>query len=107
MNLNEWTKEIHENAVRHGWWDDERSFPEIIALCHSELSEALEEDRKSKGMTIYFSEGKKPEGIPVEMADCLIRILDWAGSHNLDMERIVELKHEYNKMRPYKHGKSY
>jgi len=43
----------------------------------------------------------------VEMADCLIRILDWAGSMGLDIEGIVRIKHEYNKGRPYKHGKRY
>ena len=36
-------KEIHENAVTHGWWDEERNLLEIVALCHSELSEAVEE----------------------------------------------------------------
>ena len=45
MNLDEWAREIHEIAVEHGWWEEERSFGEIVALCHSELSEALEADR--------------------------------------------------------------
>lgn len=38
MNMNELAKEIHQNAVEHGWWEEERSFGEIVALCHSELS---------------------------------------------------------------------
>ena len=37
MRINEMAKEIHYNAIEHGWWDDKRSTPEIIALCHSEL----------------------------------------------------------------------
>lgn len=48
MIMNDWAKEIHENAVAHGWWDEERSFGDIVALCHSELSEALEEYRTSR-----------------------------------------------------------
>lgn len=27
--LNEWTKDIHQNAVAHGWWDEARSFGDI------------------------------------------------------------------------------
>ena len=44
--LNELAKLINENAKEKGWWDEERTFAEIISLCHSELSEALEEYRK-------------------------------------------------------------
>lgn len=36
--INEVAKEIHENAVAHGWWDEERGFPEVLALIHSEVS---------------------------------------------------------------------
>ena len=32
VNMNELAKEIHENAVAHGWWEEERSFGEIVAL---------------------------------------------------------------------------
>ena len=43
MTVNEFAKEVHENAVAHGWWETARSFPEVAALIHSEVSEALEE----------------------------------------------------------------
>lgn len=120
--------EIHKNAVAHGWWEEERSFAEIIALCHSELSEALEEYRNKKPMLYYQCEyhdtrikcpdqydgcqyGKnngcnlrKPEGIASELADTIIRILDYCGKMNIDIEEAIRIKHEYNKTRPYKHG---
>lgn len=54
---------------------------------------------------IPAARGGKPEGIAVEMADCLIRILDWFGHEGLDVDGIVREKMLYNKGRPYKHGK--
>lgn len=45
MTVNEFAKEVHENAVAHGWWETARSFPEVAALIHSEVSEALRETR--------------------------------------------------------------
>lgn len=120
--LNELAKEIHENAVEHGWWDEPRSFGEIDALCHSELSEALEEHRDGRPMVYVLDlsgddnvvprleedidkfNGRKPEGVAVEMADCIIRILDWCGKEGIDIDKIIRLKMEYNKTRPYRHG---
>ena len=89
MTINEWVKEIHENAVAHGWWEDERSFAEVAALCHSELSEALEADRKGEDL-VYIAHGK-PEGIAVEMMDCVIRIFDWMGKEGVDAELILKM----------------
>ena len=48
--LRDWAEQIHANAIEHGWWDKDRSFGEIVALCHSELSEALEEYRAGRKM---------------------------------------------------------
>ena len=105
MNLDEWAREIHEIAVEHGWWDEERSFGEVVALCHSELSEALEADRRGEAM-VEERDGK-PEGVAVEMADCLIRILDWFGRVGIDPEIVVKEKVKYDRWRPYRHGKRY
>ncbi|HNY13648.1 MAG TPA: hypothetical protein PKK26_18840 [Candidatus Wallbacteria bacterium] len=116
-NLNEMSKKIHENAVKHGWWETEVAFSEIIALCHSELSEALEEHRNGKPTDLIYYNGiafngndkpfcleDKPEGVPVELADCILRILDYCGRHNIDIDRAIEMKHEFNKSRDYRHG---
>lgn len=112
MKLNEFAKGVHQNAVEHGWWEDQRTFGEIVSLCHSELSEALEEFRAKRPMVycnpgmklnkdcmdhgcvgIACWEGKangsKPEGIAVELADCIIRILDWLGEEEMDPDALL------------------
>lgn len=102
MKINETVQEIYKNAVDHGWHDTQRSMAELIALMHSELSEALEEEREGKG-SVYIKDGK-PEGIAIELADCVIRIMDTFGAMGWDLEKAIELKHKYNCGRPYRHG---
>lgn len=128
MKINELVKEAHENAVKHGWWEEDRNFGEQIALMHSELSEALEEFRNGHEVTeTYYSYSHcaysfkpetckgvgvncntcgygKPEGIPIELADCIIRIFDTCGRYGIGLENALKIKMEYNKNRPYKHG---
>lgn len=132
MNLNEWARDIHTNAVEHGFWEPKMEFNTALMLIVGEIAEAMEEHRAGRPMVwhqcAWYGEPcnedsvcdhlvgdgcdvgyrlEKPEGIAVEMADALIRILDWFGSEGLDVEAIVKEKHEYNKTRPYKHGKRY
>lgn len=124
MTVNDYAREVHENAVAHGWWEGgERSFPEIAALIHSEVSEALEEYREGKPL-IYGccgfngaycehsencdkreTEGScKPERLAVELCDAVIRIFDYLAYLGVDIEAILVAKHEYNKSREYRHG---
>lgn len=123
MTISELVKRAHETATDKGWYDEPKTFGELIALCHSELSEALEEFRdgcspKHSGVQCQadererdicsgncrFCEMHKPVGIPIELADVVIRIADMCGYYGIDLESAVKQKMEYNKTRPYKHG---
>ena len=50
------------------------------------------------------AQSKKPEGIAAELADVIIRVLDYCAYAGIDIENVLEVKHKYNKSRPYRHG---
>lgn len=113
--LGELAKEIHQNAVDHGFWPEGgRNFGEMMSLIHSEVSEALEAHRSRK--PAFYMEAQaygpdKPEGVMVELADVIIRCLDTmqhiAVQEGLDIDHIARMKMLFNESRPHKHGKKF
>ena len=73
--IDQWQYSIHEMNIQKGFWEEPRTVAHCIALIHSELSEALEGDRKSA------QDDHLPEftSLEVELADTVIRIFDLAG----------------------------
>jgi len=104
MTLNELGKIANENAKAHGFYDEPNPVPQQIALMHSELSEALEDYRDGK-MALEYTDAGKPVGFPTELADAIIRIVDFAYEMGIDLDAAVAAKMTYNQSRPYKHGR--
>lgn len=96
----------HSAARQAGWWqnvltgEDVRSnplcFSNKLCLIHSEVSEAMEGDRKG------LPDDKLPqhEMRTVELGDALIRILDTAGGFDLKLAQATVEKLIYNTVRP-------
>ena len=76
-----------------------------LALIHSEVSEALECVRDGH-YEAYESETRpgKPEGLPSELADIVIRVADLAGALGIDLESAIVTKMAYNATRQHRHG---
>lgn len=132
--INELAKEIHEINVKNGFYEDKKNIGEMLALIHSEVSEALECDRKDKYSDISlfyriktelerYQEIKKindafepfkqsfedaiKDTFEDELADIMIRVMDLAAFKSIDLEFHIKAKMKYNSLREYKHGKKY
>ena len=118
MPLDELASLCHSDAVALGWYDTgkQRTDLESIMMMVTELAEAVEELRKPNPQIEYHNQeidpvvgligpcNPKPEGVGVELADCLIRLLDYCAYKDIDIEGIVERKLNYNITRGYRHG---
>lgn len=99
MDLNDYSRICHQDNYR--WWHDEdgnrieRNKGEMLCLMHSELSEAMEGERRD------LMDDKLPHRrmAEVELVDTLIRIFDYAEAMGYDLEKAFQEKRAFNAQR--------
>ena len=126
QGLNEASQKIHEANKEKGFYDTPREIGTLLMLIVSELSEALEADRKDRHADFeayktklnsepnrafvkqpYIFQEYIKDTFEDEIADAMIRLFDLCGYLNIDIENHIKLKLQYNKNRTHKHGKNY
>lgn len=126
--LNALAKSIHQNARDKGFFEKEKNIGEMLCLIHSEVSEALEADRKDLYADTQYLDEMTAHGytwddsllsfttafkksvkntFEDEMADIIIRVLDLCAFKGIDIEKHIALKMQYNATREKYHGKKY
>lgn len=103
---------LHRTSKSKGWWGDRDELSKTqagkvqvdigcIALVITELSEAIENIRAG-----YGPDDKVPEfsGLEAELADAIIRILDFAEARKLRVAEAVIAKAKFNEGREHRHG---
>ena len=90
--LADWTRLCHQRAKDAGWHDVPREKGTLLMLIVSDISEAMEGERKNL-MDDKLPHRKMAE---VELADAVIRIMDYCGCYGYDLEGAMAEKLEYN-----------
>lgn len=116
MNISDIAIQAHEQSVRSGFHEGEKvgsreQVASFVANIHGEVSELWEAYRAGKldepcdKAAKMSAMGLRPlTCLEEEIADIIIRCLDTAVTHGIDIEQAIYVKHAYNGSRPFKHG---
>jgi len=117
--LNDLSKQFHEFQVNAGFTDS--NITQRLMLVVSEVAEAFEAFRKDRFARIeeyekhyakHINTDQKKMGFEThikdsfedEIADSIIRLLAMCAENNIDIEKHIKLKMEYNEQRGFKYG---
>lgn len=106
-SIEAWCKDAHDLASSKGFYDHEPTMQAKgtwFMNITEEVCEAWDCIKSGQTSTTLKIDGK-PEGLPIELADIALRLFDVCAALGVDLEHAMRIKHEYNKTRPWKHGK--
>ena len=100
-SFREFQKTANKIAHLKGWYEEKKTFGDIISLMHSELSEALEGFRIGNPPSQKIPEFSE---IEEELADVVIRIMNAASKMGFNVAGAIPAKIAFNAGRKYRHG---
>ena len=109
LNIKDFIEEIGNLSEDYGYWKGRgKTFGELIADCHFDLSKVLEEEKLGYHASYtYYREDSEPLGVPAGLADVIIRIFVICYHYEIDIEKIlIEKREDYKSKNPKLENKS-
>jgi len=92
--LNAYMIQVRELVDTKGFSSDESNVWQMLALIHTEVSEAAD----------AFKKGHSYDEVGTELADAIIRILHLCSALGVDIETLFQAKMDKNWQRPYRYN---